>query len=136
VPKPIIPADNADALGVPLRLAVAVTGVEAVALAASAIGLVVYNLAGHRPFNGGDLWAIVAMAAVGAAGLGWVVRGLAMARRWARSPAVLTQLIVLPVAATAIGHGGALIGVPLTVCGLVALVGLFAPSTSHRIGDG
>ena len=136
MPKPIIAAGDAHALGVPLRSAVAATGVEAVALAASAIGLAVYNLAGHRPFNGGDLWAIVAMAAVGAAGLGWVVRGLAMARRWARSPGVLTQLIALPIAVTAIGHGGALIGVPLAICGLVALVGLFAPSTSQRMGDG
>jgi hypothetical protein len=136
VPKPIATTGNADALGVPLRLAVAATGAEAAALAASAIGLVVYTLAGHRPFDGGDLWAVVAMAAVGAAGLGWVVRGLAMARRWARSPAVLTQLIVLPIAGTAIGHSGELVGVPLTTCGVVALVGLFAPSTSQRIGDG
>lgn len=135
MPKTITAAGNSDALGVPLRLAVASTGVEAAALAASAVGLVAYNLAGHRPFDGGDLWAVVAMAAVGAAGLGLVVRGLAMARRWARSPAVLTQLIVLPIAGTAIAHRGALVGVPLTVCGLVALVGLFAPSTSQRIGD-
>ena len=136
MPKPIIAAGNTGALAVPLRLAVAATGVEAAGLAASAIGLVLYNVAGHRPFDGGDLWAVVAMATVGAAGLGWVVRGLAMARRWARSPAVLTQLIALPIAVTAIGHGGALIGVPLTICGLVALVGLFAPSTSQRMGAG
>jgi len=135
VPNPIAAAHDADPLGVPLRLAVGAASVEAAALAASAIGLIVYELAGHRPFDGGDLWAVAALAAVGAVGLGWVVRGLAKPRRWARSPAVLTQLIALPIGGTAISHGGELVGVPLTVCGLLALFGLFAPSTAQRIGD-
>ena len=122
-------------LGVPLLLAVIATGVEAVGLAASAIGLSVYKLAGHRPFDSGDLWAVVAMAAVGAIGLGLVVRGLAHARRWSRSPTVLTQLIVLPIGVTTIVHGGELVGIPMAVCGLAGLVGIFAPSTTQRLNE-
>jgi hypothetical protein len=121
--------------GVPLLVAVIATGVEALGLAASAIGLSIYKLSGHRPFDSGDLWAVVGMAAVGAIGLAFVVRGLARARRWARSPAVLTQLIVFPIGVTTTVHGGELVGIPLAVCGLVGLVGLFAPSTTQRLNN-
>jgi hypothetical protein len=122
--------------GVPLLVAVIATGVETLGLAASAIGLSLYKLTGHRPFDSGDLWAVVGMAALGTIGLGVVVRGLVRSRRWARSPAVLTQLIVFPIGVTTTGHGGELVGIPLTVCGLVGLVGLFAPSTTQRLGGG
>jgi len=128
VPKP-------QPLGVPLLAAVVATGVEALGLASSAIGLSVYKLTGHRPFDSGDLWAVVGMAAIGAIGLGLVVRGLAHARRWARSPAVLTQLIVLPIGVTTIAHGGDLVGIPMAVCGLAGLVGIFAPSTTQRLSE-
>jgi hypothetical protein len=121
--------------GVPLLVALIATGVEALGLAASAIGLSLYKLLGHRPFDSGDLWAVVGMAAIGAIGLGLVVRGLAHTRRWARSPAVLTQLIVLPIGVTTIAHGGELVGISLAVCGLAGLVGLFAPSTTQRLND-
>jgi hypothetical protein len=73
------------------------------------------------------------MATIGAIGLGLVVRGLARARRWARSPAVLTQLIGLPIGINAIGHGGQLVGILLTLFTVMGLFGLFAPSTSHRL---
>ena len=126
-------ASESEPLGIPLLLAVIATAVETVGLAASAIGLSIYKLSGHRPFDSGDLWAVVAMAVVGAIGLGLVVRGLVRARRWARSPALLTQLIVFPIGVTTIVHGGDLVGIPLAVCGLVGVVGLFAPSTTQRL---
>lgn len=125
----------AEPLGVPLRIAVTATGVEALGLAVSAVSLSFYKLLGHRPFDSGDLWAVVGMATVGAIGLGLVVRGLARVRRWARSPAVLTQLIVAPIGVTTILHGGELVGIPLVACGLVGLVGLFAPSTTRRLNN-
>ena len=75
------------------------------------------------------------MAAIGAVGLGLVVRGLARARRWSRSPAVLTQLIVLPIGVTTIGHGGRVGRHSDGVCGLAGLVGIFAPSTYQRLNE-
>jgi hypothetical protein len=74
---------------------------------------------------------VVAMAAVGAIVLGFVVRALLRRRRWARSPAVLTQLIALPIGIGLSGDGGAAVGVPLAVCAAVAVVGLLAPATSR-----
>ncbi|MDQ1463402.1 MAG: hypothetical protein QOC73_343, partial [Actinomycetota bacterium] len=53
----------------------------------------------------------------------------------ARSPAVLTQLIVIPVAVSATGNGAVLVGVPLVLCGVVGIVGLFAPSTTRRFSE-
>jgi hypothetical protein len=122
-------------LGVPLRAAAVATGVEAFALAAAAVGLAVYQVAGHRPQSVADSWGVVAMAVVGAVGLWLVVRGLAAGRRWARSPAVLTQLIVIPVAVSATGNGAVLVGVPLVLCGVVGILGLFAPSTTRRFSE-
>jgi hypothetical protein len=136
VPKPSVAAQDRAPIGVPLRAAFVATGVEALTLAASAVGLALYQLSGHRPQDVAGSWGVVAMAALGAVGLGLIVRGLIGGRRWARSPAVLTQLIALPVGGSAIGHGGAPIGVLLVLCGLVALVGLFAPSTARRFDDG
>jgi hypothetical protein len=133
VPRPEV--SKPQPLGVLLLVAVIATGVEALGLASSAIGLSVYKLAGHRPFDSGDLWAVVGMAAVGAIGLSLVVRGLAHARRWSRSPTVLTQLIVLPIGVTTVAHGGELVGIPMAVCGLAGLVGIFAPATTQRLNE-
>ena len=111
------------------------TGIEVLALAVSAVGLAVYATTGHRPHDSADLWFVVVMAAIGAVGLGLVVRGIARGRRWARSPAVLTQLIVVPIGGSALGHGGVLAGVPLLVCGVAGLFGLFAPSSSRVFAE-
>ena len=88
-------------------MAVAATAVEAIALAVSAVGLTVYQASGHRPQSVADSWGVVAMAVVGAVFLGFVVRALVRRRRWARSPAVLTQLIGLPIGIGVSGDGGA-----------------------------
>lgn len=114
-----------------LLVAVTATAIEAIALAVAAIGLTVYQASGHRPQSVADSWGVVAMAVVGAVLLGFVVRALVRRRRWARSPAVLTQLIGLPIGIGLSGDGGAAVGVPLTVCTAVALVGLLAPATSR-----
>ena len=129
VPPPAEPKREPPA--VLLLVAVGATGIEAIALAVAAIGLSVYQASGHRPQSVADSWGVVAMAAVGAVFLGFVVRALVRRRRWARSPAVLTQLIGLPIGIGLSGDGGAAVGVPLAVCTAVALVGLFAPATSR-----
>ena len=116
-------------------VAVAATGIEAIALAVAAVGLSIYQVSGHRPQSVADSWGVVAMAAVGAVSLGFVVRALVRRRRWARSPAVLTQLIALPIGIGLSGNGGAAVGVPLAVCAAAGLIGLVAPATSRALGE-
>jgi hypothetical protein len=130
VPKQ--PATGA-AIPRPLLAAVLATAVEALVLAASTLGLPLHVLLGHRPHDSLDLWMVVALAAIGAAGLVLITRGLYLGRRWARAPAVLTQLLVVPVSWNTLRNGAAWAGVPLLLCGLVGLVGLFAPSTGERL---
>lgn len=109
--------------------------VEAAALAASAIAIAVLLAAGRRPHDNLDAWFVVALAAFGAVALWWVWRGLGRQRRWARSPAVLVQLLALPISYNAFGDGAWWLAAPLLACAAVGLVGLFAPSTTDALVD-
>lgn len=113
----------------------AAAAVETLALAASALGLPLYVLLGHRPHDQLDLWLVVALAVIGTVGLALITRGLLLGRRWARSPAVLTQLIVVPVSWNTARNGAPWVGFPLLVCGMVGLVALLAPSTGAQFDD-
>jgi hypothetical protein len=120
----------------PLFGATVIVGVEAAALTASALWLLAYQALGHRPHDPLDAWLVVALTAIFAIGLGLVWRGLYRRRRWARSPAVLTELLALPLGYNACGNGVWWVGVPLLGCGVLGLVALFAPSTTHALVDG
>jgi hypothetical protein len=71
------------------------------------------------------------------AGLGLlaVARGLHRRRRWARAPALVTQLIVLPVGVGLVQGGRWYVGVPLIGWALGVLVLLFAPAVSDALED-
>jgi hypothetical protein len=84
------------------------------------------------------------MTSIGVAGFGllvgaallWVGWGLLTAERWSRAPAVLTQILALPIAGTVIQSDQPAIGVPLIVVALVALVAILAPPTTRQLyGD-
>ncbi|MFC4112584.1 hypothetical protein [Nonomuraea zeae] len=72
------------------------------------------------------------------AGLLWVAwGGLYKMERWGRSPAVLAQIFLLPVAVTLIQSDQPQLGIPLIVVALAGLVTLLAPPTTHALyGDG
>nr|WP_203600055.1 hypothetical protein [Streptomyces sp. SID10853] len=63
-------------------------------------------------------------------------RGLLLRRSWSRGPAIVTQIIALPVAWTLLSAQGVLIpaGVVLAVVALVALVLLVNPTTAEALG--
>jgi hypothetical protein len=71
------------------------------------------------------------------AGLGLlaVARGLLHRRRWARAPALVTQLIVLPVGAGLVQGGRWYVGVPLIGWAFGVLVLLFTPAVSDALED-
>jgi hypothetical protein len=71
------------------------------------------------------------------AGLLWVAwGGLFRMERWGRSPAVLAQIFMLPVAVTLIQSDQPQLGIPLIVVALAGLTTLLAPPTTHALyGD-
>jgi hypothetical protein len=112
------------------------TAVEAVALGASFVWLLVHRLTGHRAHDSFDFWFLEGLVVFAALALGWTARGLLRRRRWSRSPSVITQLLGLPIGIDAISTGVAWVGIPLLACSIVGLVGLFAPSTTEVLaGD-
>ena len=64
-----------------------------------------------------------------------VARGVFLARRWSRGPAVATQLILLPIAWSFRGGVTAWVSVALAVLAIVVLIGLLHPrSTAVFVG--
>ncbi len=63
-------------------------------------------------------------------------RGLLLRRSWSRGPALITQLMALPVAWTLLRSHGALIpaGIVLAAVALTALVQLFRPVMREALG--
>jgi hypothetical protein len=75
------------------------------------------------------------LALVCGVGLGLVGRGLARGRRWARSPALVTQLLVAPVALGLIQGGRWYVGLPLLGWAAAVLVLLFHPAVSAALEE-
>lgn len=63
-------------------------------------------------------------------------RGLLLRRSWSRGPALVTQIMALPVAWTLLRASGALIpaGIALAVVAVTALVLLVNPTTTEALG--
>ena len=64
-----------------------------------------------------------------------VARGLGRARRWARAPALLAQLLVLPVAVTPLQGEQVVLGAALLAWALAALVLLLLPAVGAALQD-
>ena len=77
----------------------------------------------------------VGLCLAAAAGIGLVARGLLRGRRWARSPALVTNLIMLPVAVGLFQGGRWYVGLPLLAVGLAVVVLLFLPATVAHLED-
>ncbi|GGO64559.1 hypothetical protein [Nonomuraea cavernae] len=119
----------------PLSLVVAAIVVALEGLVALGLGLFV----GVETARGDaeNLTAALAEAAFGmliGAGLLWVAwGGLLRMERWGRSPGVLAQIFLLPVAWTLIQADQLLLGIPVIVAALIGLVALLAPPTTHAL---
>jgi hypothetical protein len=64
-----------------------------------------------------------------------VARGLHRGRRWARSPALLTQLLLVPVAVELLAGPGWYVGGPLLAWALAVAVLLFLPGVARHLRD-
>ncbi len=82
-----------------------------------------------EPQNTTTALAVAALAIGGGALMLKVAHGLYLAQGWSRSPAVLTQLFLLPVAVTLVQSDRPELGYPLVALAVCALVALLAPPT-------
>jgi hypothetical protein len=135
---PAAPADPADpaasdgsSAGVSvttLRLAVAVLGVEAAGLLVIVVllALDVFTAASVSTGSALGTTGFAALVAALLGGLGW-----ALWRRhgWARGPAIVLELLLLPIGYSMATNGLSWVGVVVMLIGLVGATALLAPST-------
>ncbi|GHC60805.1 hypothetical protein [Streptomyces cinnamoneus] len=120
-----------------LTAAAALVAAEGLALALSGIYLLVMGLLGRpdspQQAEMGGL-TVLALAALPLA----AARGLWLRRRWSRGPAMITQIMALPVAWTFYNGGGALVAgaVALALVAVATLVLLVNPTATEALGIG
>ncbi|MFD5328068.1 hypothetical protein [Streptomyces sp. NPDC127092] len=118
-----------------LTAAAAVAGVEGLALVAGGLVMLVTSLTDRT----GDLTSAL-MGAVTLVALGLIplvaARGLWLRRSWSRGPAVITQVLALPVAWQLLQADSVMIpaGIALAVLAVTGLVLLASPSTTEALG--
>ncbi|GAA4818080.1 hypothetical protein GCM10023220_58380 [Streptomyces ziwulingensis] len=131
-------ADPADAAGPrPVRLtaAAALAGLEGLALVAGGLWMLVRGLTGHpddrtQAVTGGVTLIVLALLPLLAA------RGLLARRGWSRGPAVITQIMALPVAYNLLQADSVAIpaGIVLAAAAVAALVLIVNPETTRALG--
>jgi hypothetical protein len=111
----------------PIRVAVVLIVLEALALVAAAVVLVVKTITGDP----NDIWRALlgaAFAVAGAAALAFGARALQRLRPAARSPIVVLQLLALPVSYSLWFQAGRVgYGAPIMIAALAVLFLLFTP---------
>lgn len=68
-------------------------------------------------------------------GLVLVARGLSRSRRWGRAPALVAQIICVPVAITLAQGGRYAAGIPLLVVAVVCVLALFSSASTKAFDD-
>ncbi|MFI1730926.1 hypothetical protein ACH40E_17170 [Streptomyces acidicola] len=129
--------ENSDAEPRPGRLtaAAALAALEGLALAVGGGAMLVLGLAGdpddrQQAVTGGVTLIVLALLPLLAA------RGLFLRRSWSRGPAVITQIMALPVAYNLLQADSLAIpaGIVLAVVAVTALVLLVNPATTRALG--
>ncbi|MFJ4923575.1 hypothetical protein [Streptomyces sp. NPDC088725] len=118
-----------------LTAAAAVAGAEALALLAGGVSLLVLGLMGRPDSPEQAETTGVTLIVLGLIPL-LAARGLLLRRRWSRGPALITQIIAVPVAAALAQSSGALIpaGIALAAVAVTGLVLLVNPVTTEALG--
>lgn len=116
-----------------LRVAVGLLWVEATAVAVLS-GFLFHAAATHRSTDLGTALAAAGfplLLGVVLAALAWQLHRL---RSWARGPAIVLELLMLPIGYYMIEGGAAWAGIPVMLCGLGGAGALLAPSTREGLG--
>ncbi|GAB2910712.1 hypothetical protein GCM10027028_03210 [Streptomyces sundarbansensis] len=121
----------------PTRITVlaGVNALEGVALAVGGVCLLVMGLLGKLESTQQAETVGITLVALGAIPL-IAARGLLLLRSWSRGPALITQIMALPVAWTLLRSQGALIptGIVLAVVAVTGLVLVLNPATTKDLG--
>ncbi|KUH37282.1 MULTISPECIES: hypothetical protein [Streptomyces] len=117
--------------------AAAVAGLEALALFAGGVYVLVNTLTGTPDGVTQALTGGATLVALGLIPL-LAARGLLRCRSWSRGPAIVTQIMALPVAYTLLTATGAAIpaGIALAAAAVTGLVCLVHPATTQALGIG
>lgn len=120
-----------------LTAAAALTALQGVALVISGVYLLVMGLLGKPDSPRQAEMAGLTVLALAVLPLA-AARGLWLLRRWSRGPAMITQLMALPVAWTLYNAGGALIAaaVALALVAVATLGLLVNPTATEALGIG
>jgi hypothetical protein len=118
-----------------LTAAAALAALEGAALVAGGVCILVLGLTGdpdsrQQAVTGGVTLIVLALLPLLAA------RGLLLRRSWSRGPALITQILALPLAYTLLQADSAAIpaGIALAVVAVTALVLLVNPATTRALG--
>ncbi|MFJ2258025.1 hypothetical protein ACIOKD_06680 [Streptomyces sp. NPDC087844] len=118
-----------------LTMAAALVALEGVALVAGGVYLLVMGLTGHpddrsQAVTGGVTLIALALLPLLAA------RGLLLRRSWSRGPAIITQIMALPVAYNLLQADSLAIpgGIALAVAAVATLVLILNPETTRALG--
>jgi hypothetical protein len=118
-----------------MSVAVVVVALEAVLVLVAALLAGVATAEGHSyQLSSGIAISIIGVAT--AAGLGLVSRGLRRARRWTRTPALMTQLFVGIVGIYLVQGGRDEWGVPALLLAVSGFVTLLAPPSTRALTAG
>ncbi|MEV6109335.1 hypothetical protein AB0M28_32185 [Streptomyces sp. NPDC051940] len=120
-----------------LTVAAVLTAVEGAVVAGLGVYMLVMLFAGDPESRRSALFGGLTVLALAVLPLA-AARGLWLLRSWSRGPAVITQLMAIPVVWTMVDVGGALLapGIALGAVALAALVMLMSPSTVEALGIG
>jgi hypothetical protein len=116
-----------------LRTALLLLGVETVLLGLLTLFLVYADFTAESTTVSTAIGTTV-FAALFTGLLGWFTWSLYRRRAWARGPAVVLQLLLIPTGVTMLTGGLPVLGVPTVLVGLVGAATLMAPTTRGALG--
>jgi hypothetical protein len=117
-----------------LRWAVVLLAIEAAGLAALLVFLIYEDLFATASSATGAV-VVTVYTALMAGLLGLLAWGLARRRTWARGPAIVLQILALPIGYSMATSGLAWPGIVLIVAGLSGAAALLAPSTRAALSQ-
>jgi hypothetical protein len=116
-----------------LRFAVWMLAGETVVLLAVLVFLLYQDVTGAADTAQGAA-AVTLYTALFVVVLGGLAWALHRRRRWARGPAIVVQMLLIPIGFTMAASGLPALGVPVLVIGLVGAGTLLAPATREAMG--